>query len=499
MKDFTSILALPAALVTLFLTSSAKAQDISWRQHDGRLHHEHDDIVRRDLEIEQKLAHHAPSGVRKMSGHDEGEKFFLHYWDFGQDYSNSSVQLLGAPIAPHKNNETQTYGLFGRKLLARDFECPGDTVSCSSIGSNLCCPAGQTCVEVSSGIGCCPAGETCGNEVGGCNAGGGYTSCPESDNGGCCVPGAQCEGSGCIFYGTETVTATLPTSTITVSESSPTGTSYDNGGDTAAAGPATSIETTVATSVQTSIQTSVQTSVQTNVETNEYTTTDTVTVTQSLSGRVSTVTAPTTVVIVRTTASSQTSEDDSTTTTPMPSSESSGTASAPIRPTSVTSDASAESGATTTSTSPQTTISNAVEACPTGYYMCSAYYMGGCCRVGRDCDTTSCPAGASTNVLTDGPTVVVPYTSTTTVGGGAAGSNQGSCASGWFACGSDDGGGCCPSGFACGTARCSATVSGEDGTTTAKQTVARSEAEVVRWGWGAGILALSAGVGMVVL
>ncbi|KAI7233898.1 hypothetical protein KC330_g5152 [Hortaea werneckii] len=495
MKDLTSFLALPTALVTLFLTSSAKAQEISWRQH-GRLHFGHDDIVRRDLEIEQKLAHHAPSGVKKMSGDDEGEKFFLHYWDFGQDYSNSSLQLLSAPIAPHRNNETGTYGLFGRKLLARDFECPGDTVSCSSIGSNLCCPAGQTCMEVSSGIGCCPAGETCGNQVGGCNAGGGYTSCPESDNGGCCVPGAQCEGSGCIFYGTETVTATLPTSTITVSESGSTGTSENNGDETASVGPATSIETTVATSVQTSVQT--------NVETNEYTTTDTVTVTQSLSGKVSTVTAPTTVVIVRTTANSQTSADDSvpstspTTTTSTPSSDSSGTASAPIRPTSVTSDTSAAASeeTTTTSSSPRTTISSAVEGCPTGYYMCSAYYMGGCCRVGRDCDTTSCPAGASTNVLTQGPTVVVPYTSTTTAAGGS--NNQGSCASGWFACGADDGGGCCPSGFACGTARCEATASGEDGTT-AKQTASTSEAGVVRWGWGLGILALSAGTGMVLL
>ena len=102
-------------------------------------------------------------------------------------------------------------------------------------------------------------------------------------------------------------------------------------------------------------------------------------------------------------------------------------------------------------------------------------------------------------MLTEGPTVVVPYTSTTTAGGGGGGSNQGSCASGWFACGSDDGGGCCPSGFACGTARCSATASGEEGTTTAKQTVSTSEADVVRWGSGLGLVALSAGMGMVLL
>lgn len=117
--------------------------------------------------------------------------------------------------------------------------------------------------------------------------------------------------------------------------------------------------------------------------------------------------------------------------------------------------------------------------------------------MGRDCDTTSCPAGASTNVLTEGPTVVVPDASSTT-GGGGAGSSQGSCATGWFACGADDGGGCCPSGFACGTARCEATASGENGTT-AKQTASSSEGNVVRWGWGLGMLALSAGMGMVLL
>ncbi|TKA27146.1 hypothetical protein B0A50_04483 [Salinomyces thailandicus] len=235
-------------------------------------------------------------------------------------------------------------------------------------------------------------------------------------------------------------------------------------------------ETTYAVSA-----TSVQTSVATSVQTNEYTTTDTVTVTQSISGQLTTVTAPTTVVIVHTTA---TSEDPTSTTITQ---DSSGTASAPIRPTTVTTDSSVSTASEQTTMTVESSI--IADNCPIGYYMCSAYYLGGCCRVGRNCETTSCPSSSSTAILTNGPTVIVPYTSTTTAG------NQGSCASGWFSCAADAGGGCCPSGYECGPASCSATASGESDT--GKRTPSSSGAEVLRWAWGFGVLALTAGVGMV--
>jgi hypothetical protein len=108
----------------------------------------------------------------------------------------------------------------------------------------------------------------------------------------------------------------------------------------------------------------------------------------------------------------------------------------PVRPT----------GDTTTSTS----STDLVTTCPTGFYACEAYYAGGCCRTGRNCDTTSCPATSSTTIISSAVTVVVP------VGAAATTANPtGNCASGWFTCSASLGGNCCPSGYGCGTASCS--------------------------------------------
>jgi len=91
-----------------------------------------------------------------------------------------------------------------------------------------------------------------------------------------------------------------------------------------------------------------------------------------------------------------------------------------------------------------------IGACPTGFYACSAYYRGGCCRTGRDCQTTNCPATSSTTLISNGLTVVVP------VGSAAAlNSPTGVCATGWSSCAASLGGNCCPTGYECGTASCS--------------------------------------------
>jgi hypothetical protein len=104
----------------------------------------------------------------------------------------------------------------------------------------------------------------------------------------------------------------------------------------------------------------------------------------------------------------------------------------------------------TTSTSSTVTYSG----CPTGFYMCSAYYLGGCCRVGRNCDTTSCPTSASTAIVTNsGLTVMAPS-------GASSAIPSGNCANGWFSCAASVGGGCCPSGYGCGTS-CTAVASGQ--------------------------------------
>jgi progranulin len=105
-------------------------------------------------------------------------------------------------------------------------------------------------------------------------------------------------------------------------------------------------------------------------------------------------------------------------------------------------------GETTVSISSTTIISG--DACPTGFYACSAYYPGaGCCRIGRDCSQTFCPSTASITIISAGKTVVVPSVpdATTTA--------SGSCAIGWAACAADVGGQCCPSGWTCGSLSCS--------------------------------------------
>ena len=104
---------------------------------------------------------------------------------------------------------------------------------------------------------------------------------------------------------------------------------------------------------------------------------------------------------------------------------------------------------TLTTTGPTTTYTPT--SCPTGFYACSAHYLGGCCRVGRDCSSTSCPAPPSSLVLsTNGVSIGVAPAVTSRLG-------QDGCALGWFRCGGgDQGGGCCPSGFACGES-CTAT------------------------------------------
>lgn len=86
----------------------------------------------------------------------------------------------------------------------RDYQCPTGTTNCSSIARpNSCCGQGQQCILVqntgSGDVGCCPSGSTCGNAISTCNTAAGYSSCPSSSNGGCCIPGYTCDSIGCKF------------------------------------------------------------------------------------------------------------------------------------------------------------------------------------------------------------------------------------------------------------------------------------------------------------
>lgn len=222
MPTLTNLLALPAALLTLIATTPIYAETQLWSGHNA-LHTLHGD----DDQAQTTLLHHTsskPPKVRKMS-EDEGEKFFLHYWDFGeqealprlssgrhwQDEQASAVSnttftpALYPPYAPHiDHNPLQTSrlrflarGLFGRQ--SGWGSCPGNTFACSEIGEeNSCCNEGERCFLTDAGeVGCCPDGQTCGTTVEGCDTAEGYSSCPGSENGGCCIPGYSCAGVGC--------------------------------------------------------------------------------------------------------------------------------------------------------------------------------------------------------------------------------------------------------------------------------------------------------------
>ncbi|TKX18549.1 hypothetical protein C1H76_9338 [Elsinoe australis] len=303
---------------------------------------------------------------------DEGEMFFLDYWTFDPLGSRASLQRNGSrlstmdnstytpfnpPLSPHREGSEPNHVLrMARSIFKRDFECPVGTFACTSIGqSNSCCQSGETCISVQDTglgpVGCCPQGQSCGGEVTSCNTDEGFSSCPGSPNGGCCIPGYQCQGVGCVRTGTAILTSRPPTTTVNPATNTP-GTSIQTVTTTVVISPSTSAEPT--------------------------------TVTQTLT--------------------------ISPSSTPTPTSPSStGSAVAPVRPTSNSN----TEAPPPSSAQPSSTTAPANDGCPTAFYRCSAYYVGGCCRVGRDCASTSCPAGASTTVIgAPGGTVVAPVGAT---------------------------------------------------------------------------------------
>lgn len=489
------LLALPATLLALIATTTAAEN----QPRPADLRPEHQKHLKREQQAQEQLQWQRPVGMRKMSG-DEGEKFFLHYWNFGdlpaesetleeqvedmQKYGNASLKLL-APIAPHFER-AHTYRRFpGYSLFARDWgSCPEGTKSCTEIDRpDSCCSETDECIQVedtgNGDVGCCPQGGNCGKSISNCDESAGQTSCPESDNKGCCIEGYSCYDVGCIWASTQTTTTNLPVQTVTEGQTSnePSSTVSEARTDTVVvAGQGTTYTTTI-----------------------ENTITETAPGTTSIG----TVTEPTTVTVTE--SPSETTEEPSSTETseeePSPTSSDGTDALPPSRPTG-SSDTSEEPPPDTTE---EPSSSAVVEGCPTGFYMCSAHYLGGCCRVGRNCDTTSCPTSDSTEVASNGVTVagigsgVASSTSTTTVdpdgsSTAAASTEGGSCAQGWFMCSENDGGGCCPDDYVCG-ASCTATVSGVDDT--GKREPSGAGAATLAWGFFT--LAVGTGVGMILL
>jgi hypothetical protein len=172
--------------------------------------------VKRGVSIQERLQKEQPIGVKKMSS-DEGEMFFLDNWIFADDLENQSLDRRTedsstgnatmpflSPLRPHSENKLHDSFLRiapRASLFGRAFQCPTGTESCSNMGApDVCCGTGSTCITVQDTgygtVGCCPQGQTCAGDIS-CDTDSGYKSCPDSPNGGCCLPGYSCQDVGC--------------------------------------------------------------------------------------------------------------------------------------------------------------------------------------------------------------------------------------------------------------------------------------------------------------
>ncbi|KAF2721500.1 hypothetical protein K431DRAFT_284879 [Polychaeton citri CBS 116435] len=477
MHNFATLLQLPAGLLILIQACNGKSLESGWPYNlpaSAKYFPRDEELMKRDLRVQEKLAAHSPIGLKKMSD-DENEKFWPQYWNFEHDLldAGNTSQRMYAPIAGHWRKAEAGFLVLGRGLRRRDFGCPTGTTSCDS-DSQACCSDGDTCITTNSGaVGCCASGSTCdGNAVGGCDTNAGYTLCEAA--GGCCAPGASCVDSGCLFSGTQIVTTTLPAVTVT------TGSPSSSGSATSSSSSSSTVSTSTSTSVSDASAPS------TSITTTTVDASTDAPVPLSCSPGFSS--CPSSLgggccrdgyacgsVLCECTSGCPSSSSSATTTADVPVASTSG------------------SSVDTTSSAPSPTTMSASDssACPTGFYMCSAYYLGGCCRVGRNCETSSCPSTESTQIVSD-PTVVVPAS---TGSGNQVTGAQNSCANGWYSCAADVNGGCCPSGFACGTATCEASASGVQDRPKQPPSAASATAVV----WTLLLSGIGMGVAMIVL
>lgn len=389
-------------------------------------------------------------GVKKMSD-DPSEKFFPEYWVFEEDLTRSTIPevLLNPPLrardeaeesrllsnasaeiffkppfALHTDDESAYQDLKARGSLAgrgavaalaalskRDFNCPSGTFSCSGIGApNACCATGEKCFNITDTglgtVGCCPDGVNCGGTISTCESN--YTPCVAGgqnyEHGGCCIPNYICAGVGCVINPTLIVTVVI-TQTFTAFPS----------------------QSTIQTStVLSTITPTTSTLTDTALQTTLVCATDMHACPVNLGGGCCT-------SGFTCASSSSCIPPSGFTFSSVATTSSAGVA--PVRP--------------TTDSSTSISTSTDTGSCPTGFYACSAFYRGGCCRTDRDCHTYSCPPTSSTTIVSGTETIVVPTGAAATVATPA-----GSCAGGWSTCSASVGGNCCPSGWECGTASC---------------------------------------------
>ncbi|KAI1177730.1 hypothetical protein F4777DRAFT_541107 [Nemania sp. FL0916] len=402
-----------------------------------------------------------PTAVRKMSL-DEGEMFMPEYYAFAPGRygpsqqaplnlaarsinngvmlrpeeeallaANSSAMLVFRPPFPrhydyrsldvrgrswgtnHKKNSKSTEGQMGGQEKGEiKEESEGERWSLYRRmaealfrlqGRDFSCPTGtHACTVIDQPNYCCPDGTTCFV----------VENAPDAGNVGCCPDGQTCGGSVAACGGGNTACPA------------------EEGGGCCIPGFVCAGTGCVPSTTSTAPPATTSTS-STTTPTPEPTTSTTSTTTM-------TTTTSSTLTSTPTPTPTPTSSSPPTSTSNPESTSTSATGLPPVRPTSSGPD---------TSTPPSTSY------CPTGFYGCSAVAGSGCCRTGRDCSTTSCPPIASTTIITNGATIVVPLTDAQ-----AAASTTATCAQGWFLCAVDAQAGpvpgCCPTGYMCGTASC---------------------------------------------
>ena len=496
------LLTLPAGILALLagFPDQTRGQELSWPYNlpsHVKYYPEDELVIRRDGAIQQKLRRDPIVGVRKMSD-DEGEKFYLNYWVFVPSSSvgrpledreerdiskedgliswanGTGTEKASPPFLLHAihtnlmaSNVLLRYFRFPvapRSVVdKRDFQCPSGTSSCASINRpSSCCAEGQTCQLIEDtglgDVGCCAAGETCAGSLSDCASD--YTSCPGYPGGGCCIPGYACVSGGCLLSSTATVivspssSSTRPSSTT---QSPSTISIVVSSSSSVIAPPPTTSATPTPSPSQGSTEiiatiTSASTPSNTVACSSGFRSCP-----ASLGGGC----CPTNRACGRDICPGQSST---------------GTVAAPVRP---------------TSGNPATPDAS-ITGCPTGFYACSAFYQGGCCRLGRDCAPTSCPASATTTLIDDNSVTVI---ATTSSGLFANSILTGACATGWSSCAASDGGGCCPTGYVCGNScTAAATASGLE----ASQIGKLAPNGAVR-GAGRGVMGLATSMPLVVI
>ncbi|KAF2035651.1 hypothetical protein EK21DRAFT_42203, partial [Setomelanomma holmii] len=416
-----NIFTLPPAILLLLCATSSTAEP-QWPHNVPRhlkYFPEDEAHARRGMDIRERMRHEKPVGVKKM-GADEGEMFMLNSWIFASDlrrrsnhdsYGNKTCEAQ-SPLRPLAEDDFFARMRIRAALAKRQFACPMGTSSCSSIGApDVCCGTGTTCVNVNNS--------------------------PGVGSVGCCLQGQTCAGS--ISCDTKNGYSSCPDAPNGGAVGG-TSTAYVNPSTSRAASPSSTAVIIVPTSLPAS---STPTPTPTPASSSAYTcSTGWFSCAASLGGGCC--------QNGRTCATGASCLGDEPTSTQAPS--------APVRPT---------SGSATTS------ASSTDEVCPTGFYVCSAYYPSGCCRVGRDCQTTgSCALPTSTIVNTNGVVIVAPTGAGVATSGAARG---GSCPSAWYSCAANRGGNCCPNGYECGE-QCTTTASSQSGVA---QKVAPSTASIV--------------------